>query len=226
MTDAHNRYHDDEQTYNRIWMHLNGINRSFFELPAQQQNSLLFWSDLYALMSVMTNVNRLEPAFPKAIDAESQAEYRDIYNEHTILFHNSKAEYSAYNLTQVDYEIQRAMLKDGRIDDAHRYKVENVQGVSYAKAAFSLAMLGFTEKMCIDSHVQNYFGLDKRLNINSVAEYERLCGSLRSQDPFLAEETCPFIFQWAVFDYDRGDGVTEHTQWFEMVDQFIGFTSS
>jgi|APHM01.1.fsa_nt_gi hypothetical protein len=225
MTDAHNRYHDDESTYNRISMHLNGINRAFFELPEAKQNSLLFWSDLYALMSVMTNVNRLEPAFPKAINAESKAEYRDIYYEHTILFPNNKSEYSAYNLTEVDYDVQRKMLEQGRIDDVHRYKVENVHGVSYTKAAFSLAMLGFTEKMCIDSHVQNYFDMDGRLNVNSVAEYERICGSLRSKDPFLAEETCPFMFQWAVFDADRNDELTPHTRWFEMVDQFIDLTA-
>jgi len=221
-TEAHARYNEEEQRYEQIQQLLDTIQAGYFDLPDKAKENVLFISDLYALMSVMTAVERVERAFPQAIDAETEAEYRDVYDEHTILFHNNKAKYSFQNTEEVDYSLQREMIDNGEIDRVHQYKADNVNGLGVVKAAFSLAMIGFTEKMCIDTHVASYFGIDEReAEVDTVAEYERLCGSLRSKDPFLAHETSPYLFQWVVFDTDRDDGVTEHSRWFKTISEFV-----
>lgn len=221
-TEAHARYNEEVERYEQIQQLLDAIQAGYFELPDSTKETVLFIADLYAIMSIMTAVERVERAFPQAIDAETKAEYRDVYDEHTILFHDDKADYSYRNMVNVDYSVQREMIDNGEIDRVHQYKADNVNGLGTIKGAFSLAMLGFTEKMCIDTHVANYFGLDKReAQVDTVAEYERLCGSLRSKDPFLAQETSPYLFQWVVFDTDRDDGVTEHSRWFKTISEFV-----
>jgi len=106
------------------------------------------------------------------------------------------------------------MIEDGDIDKAHKFILETFKGVGPAKAPFVLAMLGFTEKMCIDTNMVNAFGLDGHPSTVVVERYESICETLRDKMPTMKELTSPFLFQWTVFDYQRGE-VSHHDVFYD-----------
>jgi len=64
-----------------------------------------------------------------------------------------------------------------------------------------LAMCGVTELACFDTNVRQFFGLDKRSR-GSAADYLDMIDMLEKKTDISAE---PFIIQWAVYDYERGE---------------------
>jgi hypothetical protein len=74
-------------------------------------------------------------------------------------------------------------------------------GVSHTKWSFTLCMCGVTELACFDSNTRNFFDIDKRAG-SSAADYFDMIDMLEKKTDISAE---PFIIQWAIYDYERGE---------------------
>jgi len=81
----------------------------------------------------------------------------------------------------------------------------NLVGVSYTKGSFVLAMVGFTEYMCIDSNCKNFLGIEGRINHKNAKEYMDMVYDVRekivNKNPWISN----FIVQWAIYDHERGE---------------------
>jgi len=74
-------------------------------------------------------------------------------------------------------------------------------GVSYTKWSFTLAMCGVHEVACFDTNVRSFFGLEDRFR-GGAGDYMDMINMLQNETDISAE---PFIIQWAVYDYQRGE---------------------
>jgi hypothetical protein len=84
--------------------------------------------------------------------------------------------------------------------------VDNLTGVAHRKGAFMLAMSGLYEYGCIDSNVARYADMAEEdgdaLSFNSAEEYMETCENVFGTVP---THYPPFIKQWAIYDYERGE---------------------
>jgi len=80
--------------------------------------------------------------------------------------------------------------------------VSNLKGVSYRKASFMLAMVGFTEYMCIDSNVGRYAGIEADTEFYCAESYMNECREIYDD---IDSELSPFLIQWAIYDFERGE---------------------
>ena len=228
------QYTNHRMLYDSIQERLEGVRAVIEEEPAPVAKTVLFLADTYALISAQTSVSPHELAFVRVAQASSMPEIREALQEtrargeqqHAVMYHNSKAEYIQANLQQVDYGRQLELFRDGRFDSLHRLKVDDVKGVGMAKAGFSLAMCGVTEKMCVDANVARFFDLDPSdprevPNTVVVDRYEEFCEDLRRRAPTLVDDfdLSNFLWQWVCFDARRDVGVETHDPWFLTVGQ-------
>jgi thermostable 8-oxoguanine DNA glycosylase len=197
MTEVYDYYQHHDQMYRHIQTKLDRVRDRLLAVDRPTQQTVLFHADMYALISANTRVEAHEAGYVEALDAESRDGYRDALQANDVLYYNNKADYIDHNLGVVDYDRQAERLQSGQIDAVHHEKLDTVLGLGTLKAAFSLAMCGFDEKMCIDANVASYFGLDTDEDVYDgvvIDDYERQCGRLRSLEPQLASETSPFVF--------------------------------
>jgi len=109
----------------------------------------------------------------------------------------------------------RSHAKNGRFETLLNVVVNTVVGVSYRKAGFMLAMSGLTEYMCIDSNVARYAGLDgDELTFNNAESYMDKCREICDGTGIEAD---PFVAQWAVYDYERGEHARHMTYFNEIL---------
>ena len=228
------QYTTHKLLYDGIQERLDDVREFIQEAPTPVAETILFLADTYALISAQTPVRPHELAFVRVAQASSFDEMASALAEtrargrtsEAVLYHNNKAEYIQYNLQQVDYAEQVELFRAGDVDELHRRKVDDVKGVGMAKSAFSLAMCGLTEKMCVDANVARFFDLDPSdprevPNTVVVERYERFCRDLREQAPTLLEryDVSNFLWQWVCFDARRDYGVETHDPWFLTVGQ-------
>lgn len=95
---------------------------------------------------------------------------------------------------------------------------DNLVGVAYRKGAFMLAMSGLTEYMCIDSNVGRLAGVDMEEDFSDAGAYMRECERVREHAPTLAAEVSPFIAQWVMYDFMRGEHARHMAFFREVID--------
>lgn len=228
------QYTTHQLLYDSIQERLEGVRELVEEAPTAVAQTVLFLADTYALISAQTSVRPHELAFVRVAQASSFEEVQTALadtrargdQQHAVMYHNNKADYVQYNTQQVDYAEQVELYRAGRFDELHRRKVDDVKGIGMAKSAFSLAMAGVTEKMCVDANVARFFALDPTdprevPNTVVVDRYEQFCEELRARAPTLVQQydLSNFLWQWVCFDARRDVGVETHDPWFLTVGQ-------
>jgi thermostable 8-oxoguanine DNA glycosylase len=181
---------------------------------------MLQQSHSFAVISVQTPVDIHEDAFTQLwADDKPLANIDEALS--SVNYRNNKTDYIRHSLTHAHLWADVVeMIEDGDIDKAHKYVLDTFKGVGPAKAPFTFAMLGFTSKACIDANVINVFDLDEHVSTVVVEKYENIVESLREKTPTLSEKLSPFMWQWAVFSYQR-QGVSGspdmHDAWFKVL---------
>ena len=201
-----NHYRNNRAEYMQIQSKLKETRENFLNASRDKQITMLQKSHSFAVISVQTPV-----------DIHEQA-YENLWQNDVITTTNAKEALSSVNYknNKVDYILHSLrnqgkwfavcdMLETDNIDEAHKFILDNMKGVGPAKAPFVLAMLGFTEKMCIDTNIVNAFDLDGHATTVVVEKYDNLCKRIRDKMPTMRDMTSPFLFQWVTFDYQRGN---------------------
>ncbi len=211
-----NHYRQNRDTYNQISSRLFRTRKRFLQASRLEQIKMLQKSHSFAVISVQTPVHIHENAFTELW--QNDAPERDITDAlSSVNYKNNKKDYITHSLNNSDkWDTVADMLENGKIDTAHKFILDKMKGVGPAKAPFVLSMLGFEEKMCIDSNIINAFDLDGHATTVVVEKYDALCQSLRDKMPTMRDMTTPFMFQWITFDYQR-DEISKHDTFYEIL---------
>jgi len=215
---ATNHYRNNVDHYNSVRARLSATKQRFMDSDKYEQIRMLQVSHAFAALSVQTSVENHEEAFRNLFAdgvPDSKEEVRESIN--MCNYWKSKARYIWDSIESVNewWEVAE-MLENREIDKAHKYIIDNFLGVSTAKAPFVLAMLGFTQKMCLDTNICNLTGIERPSTV-VVDRYEDIVSSVREKFQTLKEEASePFIFQWALFDYKRGN-LSTHEPFFTVI---------
>lgn len=207
-----NWYDNNREHYADVQHNLRQVRRAFGGRDIYGKVDMLQKAHAFAVLSIQTPVHIHEQAYENLFDSpESIADSINSVN-----YYKNKASYIRESFRNRDTwrEVAR-LLKRGNIDEAHKHIVDTVKGVSTTKAAFMLAMLGFTSKMCIDSNMCELFEVERSSTV-VVEKYENSCKAIRDTCPTLRTLVSPFLFQWICFDYQRRT-TTMHDTWFDSV---------
>jgi len=208
-------YKDNKKFYDSIENKLDELNKRFLSADREKQRRILLDSYIFAVLSVQTPVGIHEEAF-KAIKTGS--EYEEAMK--SVNYWKNKIKY--IRETEVKFEdIDKAitLLERGKVSKAHKVLVDNFKGVGVVKSAFTLAMIGFKTRACIDSNVLNLSGLDRGDMYNGVVveKYERFVSDLFIElSDKLYNKVPKFLMQWILFDYQRGERAS-HKVFFDYV---------
>lgn len=222
-------YEDHEQTYVRVWSRLDEMREHYALQDDRGKKALLKLSYMNSVMSVQTPLYIHEEWFNRVVAGEGLEEAWDAAGA------GLPMRIPAMRETLADYSLWDELVEllgMGDVDTAHKLLIDNAQWVSTAKAPFTLANLGFVEKMCIDSNVAKLMGMFRTPETKVVEKYEGLCADIRALFPDLAEILEPYELQWLIFDYQRfyqagrkggnvastreqGMAVAQHAIWFE-----------
>lgn len=165
-------------------------------------------SYMFAVLSIKTERDRHERAFTAHYAGElsrKEAALETVYGGNKKNWINSTFE-------SVDWKnlamAVRAHARAGRYGELLDVIDSNLTGVAHRKGAFMLAMAGFDEFMCIDSNVARYAGFEesdggKTLSFTDADEYFGACHDIR--DKAGVEGHSPFVVQWAIYDFERGE---------------------
>lgn len=215
-----NHYRRNRDTYDRIRTRLSETRRRFLQAPRSEQIVMLQKSHSFAVISVQTPVGIHETAFEnlwRGFDDGRPPEWNLPDALESVNYNKNKADYIRHSLNHANlWDKVCDMLESGEIDTAHKFILDNFKGVGPAKAPFVLSMLGFEEKMCIDTNIVRAFGLDGHATTVVVEKYDAICDSLRNMMPTMRDMTTPFMFQWVTFDYQRGE-VSEHETFYDII---------
>jgi thermostable 8-oxoguanine DNA glycosylase len=215
-----NHYRRNKSDYNEISARLDKTRQTFMDADTSEQIRMLQQSHSFAVISVQTPVDIHEDSFVKLWDNDTPfANLDDALS--SVNYRNNKADYITHSLTHGHLWANVVdMIEAGNIDEAHKYVLDNFKGVGPAKAPFTLAMLGFTSKACIDANVINAMGLEEHVSTVVVEKYDSIVESLREKTPTLKEKLSPFMWQWVVFSWQR-QGVSGspdmHDAWFSQI---------
>lgn len=216
-----NHYRRNSADYERIRANLASVRERFLSADRATQIRMLQKSHSFAVISVQTPVHIHEDAFTalwEGVDSRGRPPEWNLPEAlESVNYKNNKADYIRHSFDHAHlWDDVCDMLEAGDVDTAHKYILDNMMGVGPAKAPFVLSMLGFEEKMCIDSNVVAAMGLDDHVSTVVVEKYDAICQTLRDKMPTLRDETTPFIWQWVVFDWKRGE-ISHHDTWFDVV---------
>ncbi|UBF23269.1 endonuclease III [Haloarcula tailed virus 2] len=195
---------DNADNYANVEARLTATREKFLSVERVEQIDMLHKSRAFAILSIRTKVHKHEIAYIKWLqDGEVSKES---------MYHNQKAEW-LQDMDRQAYNDVIDMLEDGNVRDAWLEIVDKMKGLSHTKAAFTLAMLGFTDYMCIDSNMKNRCNVDmpKRTTPDT---YEKACRQVHGWYSHL--DMSAFLTQWCVFDAERGVHST-HRVWFDSV---------
>ena len=215
-----NHYRRNRDTYDRIRSRLSATRAKFLKASRSDQIVMLQKSHSFAVISVQTPVGIHEQAFRDlwfGFDDGRPPEWNIDTALKSVNYNKNKADYIRHSLNHANlWDEVCDMLEAGQIDTAHKFILDNMKGVGPAKAPFVLSMLGFEEKMCIDTNIVRAFGLDSHPTTVVVEKYDALCQTLRDKMPTMRDMTTPFLFQWVTFDYKRGE-VSEHEVFYDII---------
>jgi thermostable 8-oxoguanine DNA glycosylase len=212
-----NHYRRNRDQYDRISARLFKTQKRFLEASRNEQITMLQKSHSFAVISVQTPVDIHESAFTQLWSNDVITPDRATEALSSVNYKNNKVDYIMHSLHNEDMWFDVCeMLESGQIDNAHKYILDNFKGVGPAKAPFVLSMLGFQEKMCIDTNIVNAFDLDGHATTVVVEKYDNLCQSIRDKMPTMRDMTTPFMFQWITFDYQRGE-ISMHETFYDIL---------
>jgi len=214
---AFDHYDQHADLYDYIQGRLDATRQRFMQGDRGVKWQMLDKSATFAILSANTRVRFHEAGFVDlmGLTSPTEDEIADVLHENNIMYHNNKARYIYENRRDADRGAIISALEAGEIDKAHRLITEEYLGLSYMKAAFTLAMLGFDRKMCVDTNVAQNVGLEGKVgaNLKNIGQYEDLCKEVREVYQDLNECVSNFIWQWATFSQFRGE-VTTHDPFF------------
>jgi hypothetical protein len=103
------------------------------------------------------------------------------------------------------------LLDKGDADAAHRLLIDEgpggdgsgALGIKTAKVPFTLANLGFIQKMCVDGNVARVLTAEDQPSSVVVSKYEDLCLEIKQAFPRLSDKLAAYELQWVIFDYQR-----------------------
>ena len=213
----HKQFFEEHRTqYQKIEDRLKTTRRRFENGDRELQRRMILDSYIFAVLSVQTPVPIHEDAFRQIKSGEDLETAMSRVN-----YWKNKSAY--IRETEVKFEeIDRAInqLLNGEIDEAHRTVADHFKGVSTVKAAFTIAMLGYTEKACTDTNVLTAADLDREDAYTGVIiqKYNEFVEtSFKSIDRELYNSApSTFMNQWVIFDSVRGE-VSNHDVFFENV---------
>lgn len=215
---ATNHYRNNADHYNSVRARLSATKQRFLDGDKYEQIRMLQVSHAFAALSVQTSVENHERAFRNLFAdgmPDSLNEVRDSIN--MCNYWKSKAKYVWDSVQNVNkwWDVAE-MLENKQVDKAHKFIIDEFLGVSTAKAPFVLSMLGFTQKMCLDTNICQIADIERPSTV-VVERYENIVQNVRDKFQTLKEEASePFIFQWALFDYKRGN-LSTHEPFFEVI---------
>jgi len=187
------------QQYARIWEELDRTRTVWQRSTRQERETMLKLSYVQAVLSIRIPWERAEETFAAIMEGESIMDAWEQTN-HGL---DNKRRWMMRALANGGLWTQTVELLDsGSVDLAHELLLSDALGIGDAKVPFTLANLGFVQKMCIDGNIATLFQADaaKRL---SRGEYEEVCATARSFFPELSEMLRPAELQWVLFDYQR-----------------------
>jgi len=156
-------------------------------------------SYLNAVFSIQTDKDRHERAFTAYVRGFGIEEAAGM-----TVYPNQKTEWINRTMEKTSWKHiarnVREYVKGGKIQRLLQIQKDLV-GVSYTKWSFTLAMCGVYELACFDSNTRNFFDIDNRAG-NSAADYMDMINMLQNETD-ISEP--PFVIQWAVYDYERGE---------------------
>lgn len=156
-------------------------------------------SYLNAVFSIQTGKDRHERAFTAYVRGFGIEEAAGM-----TVYPNQKTDWINKTMNQTDWEYVakevREYVKEGKLQSLLKIQ-KDLTGVSHTKWSFTLSMCGVWEVACFDTNVRQFFGLESRFR-GSAADYLDLIGMLQNETDISAE---PFIIQWAIYDYQRGE---------------------
>lgn len=209
-------YEQHREEYMRIEQRLDKLNEKFLAASQQKQRRLLLDSYIFAVISVQTPVEIHENAFEQVKQGE---EYEDALS--SVNYWKNKVDYirqTEVKFETIDHVIKQ--LEKGNTDAAHRMIADNFKGVSTVKAAFTLAMLGFKTKACVDTNILTALDIDRDEMYNGVVikKYNEFVDeSFKKISPDLLQQTGnKFMTQWVIFDSVRGE-LTTHDAFFNNI---------
>jgi len=212
----HDFYREHRTQYKQIEKNLETVNKKFRSGDREQQRRMLLDSYIFGVLSVQTPVPIHESAFRQIKNGE------DLENAmSSVNYWRNKSAYireTEVKFEEIDCAIE--LLLNDKVDAAHRHVADHFKGVSTVKAAFTIAMLGFTEKACTDTNVLTAADMDREDAYTGVVieKYNKFVeSSFDMIDPKLYKAApSTFINQWVIFDSIRGE-VSMHKVFFENV---------
>lgn len=212
-----NHYRRNRDSYEQIESRLAQTRERFMSADREQQIEMLQKSHSFAVISVQTPVHIHEEGFKRLWEVDDMSKENIVTALKSVNYNRQKSEYIVHSLQHEDLWNEVAdMLEGGQINTAHKFILDNLKGVGPAKAPFVLSMLGFTEKMCIDTNIVSAFGLDGHPTTVVVDKYESIVSRIRNKMPTMKALTTPFMFQWIVFDYQRGE-ISTHDVFYQII---------
>jgi len=222
--DSHYRSH--AETYDRIWSKLDAIQERFREADRDGKIAHLKLSYINSVISIRTTADKQDEAIARLMAGENLETAMASVN-----YRKQKQKYMEQSLSENEVWTDLASaLEAENTDIAHKTALDQLKYIGTVKAPFLLAMLGYTEKMCLDGNAISVIGMDDYPSTSDVQQYEELCRKLRSEFPTLSEEIDPFHLHWVIFDWqrssirnadatsqqlDRPVQVTHHDPWFD-----------
>lgn len=210
VTDWHGRH---SLEYSMVEKRLTDTKAKFMSTDRDEQVDMLVKSYVNAVISQRNKVDIYEPAYVRWVSGEPMDKAFE-----SIIYNKQKISWISKTLVDMKkFHHVADLLEVGRVNQAHNFMADNFTGLSHMKAAFTLAMLGFTSRMCLDTNVCKAMGFDSRKvsDIKDMSDYLELCNQI--VDKFEHLELDPFVLQWVIFDYRRGFHET-HKVFFQSLD--------
>lgn len=211
-------YERNRAVYSEIEQNLLSVNQKFMEADRTTQIILLQKASNFAIISIQAPLKYHEEAYTSLQFAETGDDV--VSSLESVNYNRQKINWMHNNVETSDWDGVVDLLENGKIDRAHRYLLDECKGLGIRKSAFTLAMLGFAEKMCVDTNVAQACGYrpytENELDTYNgvvVDKYEKECKELRECYPDLQKKVSNFMWQWIVFDSQR-ESITTHDPWF------------
>lgn len=219
-------YTTHSELYDEIWSKLYTIHNRFLDADRNEKITYLKLSYINAVISIRTPASIQDEAITRLMSGESFEEAMSKVN-----YQNQKQKYMIQSLNNsVVWRELVSFIESDAIDSAHEIAVDQLKYIGAVKGPFIFAMLGYTEKMCLDGNVIRVIGLEDHPSTSELDDYERFCQEIREEFPALDKKLDPFHLHWVIFDwmryhrtdqgaakksYSQVEYVTTHDAWFD-----------
>lgn len=204
----HEWVRDHGEDYAAVVRRVNAAEDVFYTAPLPDAADLLANAYVFAVLSIRTKVERQEQGFTAFVNGAPIEEATGYTT-----YHNQKAAWMRDTFDTTDWlqltDAVSGLCQRSQYERALEAVEDSLKGVSYRKAGYVLAMCGVDDLLCVDSHIARVAGYDEKqdepLDFRTAEEYldavDRVAGLVDIPWP-------PFIIQWSLFDWDRGEHVT------------------